>query len=307
MRLIHCLWLLLLPLASFGCTSGSEERADSESVGSLDSNTLAVVNGTPIYVSDFEEFLVYSGAGESSAEIRRDLFQDYVTRRLILQEAIREGTVVLPEEVDEYVAQWTLAGFAEESVAEHVHEFLLVQKYLSEKVSGQTEVKLQEVLNYYSLHEESFIVEDQAHVWELLVDERSDAERMRAQLVDGDVRAFKEMARRYSKGITAQSGGDLGVFTRGDLPEEFEKVIFALKPGEISVPFLSSSGYHLFLMEEWVPRHAQKFFEVQQQIFEELVAGKERVALEKFLNDLVRDASIEIYDPKLQFRIGRAD
>jgi hypothetical protein len=54
-------------------------------------------------------------------------------------------------------------------------------------------------------------------------------------------------------------------------------------------------------MEEWVPRHAQKFFEVQQQIFEELVAGKERAALEEFLNDLVRNASIEIYDPKLQF------
>ena len=301
MRLIHCVWLLLLAFSVFGCTSGSEGGADSESVGSLDSNTLALVNGVPVYVSEFEEFLDYSGAGEALAETRKDLFQDYVTRRLILQEAISEGTVVRSEEVDEYVAQWTLAGFTEESIFEHVREFLLVQKYLSEKIAGQTEVKLQEVLNYYSLHEESFIVEDQAHVWELLVDERSDAERMRAQLVNGDIRAFKEMARRYSKGITAQSGGDLGVFTRGDLPEEFEKVIFALKPGEISVPFLSSSGYHLFLMEEWVPRHAQKFFEVQQQIFEELVAGKERVALEKFLNDLVRDASIEIYDPKLQF------
>jgi parvulin-like peptidyl-prolyl isomerase len=294
-------WLVLLAFSVFGCTSGSEDAADSESVGSLDSNTLALVNGEPVYVSEFEEFLDYSGAGEALAETRKDLFQDYVTRRLILQEAISEGTVVRSEEVDEYVAQWTLAGFTEESIFEHVREFLLVQKYLSEKVAGQTEVKLQEVLNYYSRHEESFIVEDQAHVWELLVDERSDAERMRAQLVDGDIRAFKEMARRYSKGITAQSGGDLGVFTRGDLPEEFEKVIFALKPGQISVPFLSSSGYHLFLMEEWVPRHAQKFFEVQQQIFEELVAGKERAALEEFLNDLVRNASIEIYDPKLQF------
>jgi hypothetical protein len=198
-------WLVLLAFSVFGCTSGSEDAADSESVGSLDSNTLALVNGEPVYVSEFEEFLDYSGAGEALAETRKDLFQDYVTRRLILQEAISEGTVVRSEEVDEYVAQWTLAGFTEESIFEHVREFLLVQKYLSEKVAGQTEVKLQEVLNYYSRHEESFIVEDQAHVWELLVDERSDAERMRAQLVDGDIRAFKEMARRYSKGITAQS------------------------------------------------------------------------------------------------------
>ena len=301
MRVIRCMLMLLLILAVVGCTTGAEDGTASESVDSRDSETLARLNGEPIYVFEFEEFLDYSGAGESSAETRKDLFRDYATRRLIRQEALKEGVVVLPEEVEEYVAQWTLAGLTEENFAEHVHDFLLVQKYLAQKLSGQMEVKLQEVLNYYSSHEEDFIVEDQAHVWELLVDKRSEAERMRAQLVDGDIRAFKEMGRKYSKGITAQSGGDLGIFTRGDLPEEFEKVIFALKPGQISVPFRSGNGYHLFLMEEWVPRHAQKFFEVQQRIFEDLVAGKERVALEEFLNDLVRDASIEVYDPKLQF------
>jgi len=300
-RVIRCLLMLLLILAVVDCTTGGEDGTASESVDSQAPETLARLNGEPIHVSEFDEFLDYSGAGEASAATKKDLFRDYATRRLIRQEALKEGMVVLPAEVEEYVAQWTLAGFTEEGFDEHVHDFLLVQKYLAEKLSGQMEVKLQEVLNYYSSHEENYIVEDQAHVWELLVDKRSEAERMRAQLLDGDIRAFKEMARKYSKGMTAQSGGDLGIYTRGDLPEEFEKVIFALKPGQISVPFHSGNGYHLFLMEEWIPRHAQKFFEVQQRIFEELVAGKERVALDKFLNDLVRDASIEIYDPKLQF------
>jgi len=293
--------MLSLMLAAVGCTAGGEGGTAPESVDLRDPEILARLNGEPIYLSEFEEFLDYSGAGESSDETKKNLFRDYAIRRLIRQTALKDGMVVLPAEVEEYVDQWTLAGFTEEGFDEHVHDFLLVQKYLAEKLSGQMEVKLQEVLNYYSSHEEDYIVGDQAHVWELLVDKRSEAERMRAQLVDGDIRAFKEMARRYSKGNTAQSGGDLGIYTRGDLPEEFEKVIFAMKLGEISVPFHSGNGYHLFLMEEWIPRHAQKFFEVQQRIFEELVAGKERVALEKFLNDLVRDASIEVYDPKLQF------
>ncbi|HUV14564.1 MAG TPA: peptidylprolyl isomerase [Acidobacteriota bacterium] len=302
MCVIRCMLMLSSMLAVVvGCTTGGEGRTASESADSRDPETLARLNGETIYVSDFEEFLDYSGAGEASAETKKDLFRDYVIRRLIRQEALKEGMVILPAEVEKYVDQWTLSGFTEEGFDEHVHDFLLVQKFLAEKLGGQVEVKLQEVLNYYSSHEEDYIVGDQAHVWELLVDKRSEAERMRAQLVDGDIRAFKEMARKYSKGSTAKSGGDLGIFTRGDLPEEFEKVIFAMKPGEISVPFHSGNGYHLFLMEEWIPRHAQKFFEVQHRIFEDLVAGKERVALDKFLNDLVRDASIEIYDSKLQF------
>lgn len=301
MRVTSSALLVSFLTLALGCMRQGESGDVSQPSGSQDSNLLARVNGEPIYKSEFDEFLDHSGAVEPSIETLRDLFRDFVTRRLVRQEALKEGIVVPAEEVEEYISQWTLAGFAEESIEQHVHEFLLVQKYLSQKISGQTEVKLQEVLNYYSTHEESFIVEDQAHVWELLVDERLDAERIRAQLVDGDIRAFKEMARKYSKGMTAQSGGDLGIFTRGDLPEEFEKVIFALKPGEISTPFQSRSGYHLFLMEEWIPRHAQKFFEVQREIFEELMAGKERVAVEKFLNNLLENASIEIYDPRLQF------
>ena len=96
MRVIRCLLMLLLILAVVDCTTGGEDGTASESVDSQAPETLARLNGEPIHVSEFDEFLDYSGAGEASAATKKDLFRDYATRRLIRQEALKEGIVVLP-------------------------------------------------------------------------------------------------------------------------------------------------------------------------------------------------------------------
>ena len=152
---------------------------------------------------------------------------------------------------------------------------------------------------YYRRHSDDYKVDDEYHVLEILLEDRERAEEIREQLNFGDVRTFNSMARRHSQGVTAQAGGDLGTFKRGQLPENFEKIIFQLKAGEISTIFHSPEGYHIFMMEEWIARHAQKFHEVQEAIFEKLVGEKESVALDDYVNQLFQSASIEVHDPTL--------
>ena len=57
------------------------------------------------------------------------------------------------------------------------------------------------------------------------------------------------------------------------------------------------------MIEEWIPRHPQKFFEVRDRIFEILVASKERSATETVVNQILAAASIDVYDPSLRFRL----
>ena len=157
------------------------------------------------------------------------------------------------------------------------------------------------VREFVEEHAEEFRVGDLARVLEILAATRAEAERLRAQVQSGDLNRFKELARQYSLGVTAQSGGVLGVYERGELPEEFEKVIFALKPGEVSEPFRSDYGYHLFAMEEWIPAHEQKFYEVRDQIFETLTSEKEREAVDRYISGLLEGAQIRIMDENLRF------
>ncbi|MDD5426017.1 MAG: peptidylprolyl isomerase [candidate division Zixibacteria bacterium] len=56
---------------------------------------------------------------------------------------------------------------------------------------------------------------------------------------------FAEMAREYSQDNSAQSGGDLGWFPRGQMVSEFDSLSFSMNEGEISEPFRTQFGWHI--------------------------------------------------------------
>ena len=76
-------------------------------------------------------------------------------------------------------------------------------------------------------------------------------------------------------------------------------MIFSLKPGEIGQPFRSAHGFHIFALEEWIPAHDQKFYEVRDQIFDLLIAEKERERVEAYTDQLMQNASLRVSDPDL--------
>ncbi|UCF06731.1 MAG: peptidyl-prolyl cis-trans isomerase [bacterium] len=62
---------------------------------------------------------------------------------------------------------------------------------------------------------------------------------------------FAEAAQDESDdNLSAERGGDLGFFARGEMVEEFENVAFTLPAGELSEPVRSQYGYHLIRVEE---------------------------------------------------------
>ena len=294
---------LLMLSVSGGCQQSApltHERTEAVSTQKV----IARVNGEDLLEQEFYDFLAVT-RGElslaSQSAPKRELFRDFMISRIVLQEARKAGTKVESARVERYVQEWTSKEVEEaKDLSQTIRDFLMTQKFLSEKIRPQVDVSLSEILRYYENSTDEFVMEDQAHVLEILTQDRAEAERLRAELEAGDVRDFKETAIRYSVGVTASEGGDLGFYERGNLPEDFEKVIFALKPGQLSEPFQSVHGFHVFLVEEWIPRHPQKFFEVRDQVFKTLIATKEREATDAVLKEMLGKASIEIYDSSLE-------
>ncbi len=72
--------------------------------------------------------------------------------------------------------------------------------------------------------------------------------QLRDEIVEGA--KFEDVAHRESAdSASAAQGGVLGVLAHGRFVPDFEKAAFALKPGELSQPVLTSFGYHLIRVE----------------------------------------------------------
>ncbi len=287
-----------MALLVFGCgLSCQEPRISQPEPIREEPKLIARVNGFPVYRSDFEQYLELSEEDKDSEEIA-SRFQHFLVQLILFQDAEREGYRIPEELVRERTSKWEGTNEAESNLArEWDQRFLTVQSYVRSRLDQGSRVSLNELRWYYVDHEEEFLINERLRVLEILVKQRSLVDSLRKRLEPGDFRTFRELARKHSAGT--HDNGELGVFEPGQLPSAFEEVVFALKVGEISPVFSSQFGYHVFTLEERTPKHYQKFYEVQEQIFEILVAERERAAVDSFVQNRIAEARIEILDERL--------
>jgi peptidyl-prolyl cis-trans isomerase D len=116
-----------------------------------------------------------------------------------------------------------------------------------------------EIDSLYAAVEESYTIPESRRVKILAIDKKpTEADERevldRLEEIRNDIgagRDFAEMASTYSEDpMTAEKGGDLGFFGRGDMVGEFEDAAFSLDVGEISEPVRTEFGYHLIRLEE---------------------------------------------------------
>src|SRR6185295_5587014 len=104
--------------------------------------------------------------------------------------------------------------------------------------------KLETGLSYHARHILVVPDGDTDSGWETA---RIRADMLRTQVLQGA--DFAEVAKQHSKDATAKDGGDLGTLKRGELSQDVEAAILALKVEEVSPPFKSALGYHVFKLE----------------------------------------------------------
>ncbi|MEO7960618.1 MAG: peptidylprolyl isomerase [Ginsengibacter sp.] len=105
---------------------------------------------------------------------------------------------------------------------------------------------------------------------------------------------YDELIGEIKKEIAPVKGSDIGYITTFTLPYEFENIIYRLKPGEVSKPYRSGNGWHVF-----------------KNTSERPAAGKIKVAQILFSfpagNNTLRDQAKKIADSVFKAIKGGAD
>lgn len=242
-------------------------------------------------------------------KIKSNLLESFIEDKLLLHEArshkIQADAQLLKTMMESVTSGEERAGppdpGKEAELKQDMTESLQMQQYIRDHLLKDISITDEQCEVFYQAHFSDFVRNDVAHVREILVEDLAQAQKILDSLAKKRNKNFGELARVYSKAPSASEGGDLGTFQRGDLPEEFEKAIFPLSPGTISKIVRTKYGYHIFLVEEKIAAHQQKFWEVKNQIRERLQQEKERDLINRELTSLQARIQVKIQRDNLDF------
>ncbi len=138
---------------------------------------------------------------------------------------------------------------------------------------------------------------------------RERIEAIRQRIVDGE--DFAEVAKAESQDTgSAERGGDLGTFQRGEMVPAFEDAVFNSSAGELSDVLKTEFGFHIFYTESVLPAESHSYEEASRELAQralaEDAANREADQQAEELSDLVEGgSSLEDAARELQLSIER--
>ncbi|MBB6635507.1 peptidylprolyl isomerase [Cohnella thailandensis] len=180
---------------------------------------------------------------------------------------IREQNGITSDEQFESVL--ASSGMTVESFRENVLPQLKL-RLIFENKQAPTEDELKA---YYEENKDSFGTPEQVRASHILLSTKEEAEAVLKQLKEGA--DFATLAKEKSiDTVSAENGGDLDYFGKGQMNEEFETAAFALKVGELSDVVESPNGYHIIKVADHKDAVTPAYEEVKAEVKNQYLDSK---------------------------------
>ncbi len=217
--------------------------------------TVATVNGEAVLesrVTEQYDQIPADLAKGKEAEIKRQLLDRVIDQVLVEQEAQRlriEDTEEYQKTLAQVKLQLKANAVVERYVKDSTTDFALRQRYAANK-------------NGYA-----FSAIKAKHI--LVPTEQEARDIMKIV----NPRNFAEVAKKRSKGPSAEHGGDLGWFRKEAMIEAFSNEAFRTPVGTISLnPIKTDFGWHVVLVEERNDKFIPPFEQMEAQLRQELAS-----------------------------------
>ena len=248
---------------------------------SQDTQVLAIVNGRPITLSEFDfrwsELPATTRERYESEGGRQRFLEELIARELLMQEARRLGLHRSP----------TI------QVRSHRYKEKLLLEEVTRAVTSSVDIGEEELEAYYAQHGAVLPPPDRIEVAQIVTSNVYAARDIKRMLDEGV--SFSTLARRYSTDQFSRGrGGELGLYQKGTAPAEVEAAIYRLRPGRVSDPIKTENGYYLVKVTSRRPGDTREVLQRRELLKQELIAEKRQEHVEDYLRRLKEKAAIRI-------------
>ena len=272
-------------LIAGGCGKGSDApepgkaaQGTGEVVATYEGHTLT----TDEVMKQIEQMAPPARTYLSNPERKRSFVENMIMNELIYDEGKHLGYDKDPDV---------------ERQVDNLHKRLVVQKVMA-KYQTPPVISDDDIRKYYDDHPDLYST-TQIRASHILVKDEETAKQILAE-VKAHPEKFGDLAREKSTDtVTAQKGGDLGMFGQGRMVPDFERVAFSLKAGEISEVVKTQYGYHVILVTERKEGERRPFDQVKEQIRSTLKNKLLQDRVRDHFDTLKREAGVKIDDDAL--------
>lgn len=214
-------------------------------ISSMD-KTIASIDGEKINEDELYDALV-AGSGADTLDL-------LITNKLVELEAEKAGIKIKDEEIQKEIdvmvesygdekslkEQLEASGSSMDALKKDIVVYLQTKKLVEPRIT----VTDDEINTYFEDNKDTFAQAEQVEASHILVEDEKTAKKVAKELAAGG--DFAKLAAEYSTDTeTADNGGSLGYFGKGDMVGEFEDVAFDLDINKVSDPVKTEYGYHI--------------------------------------------------------------
>ncbi len=316
-------------LSNVATAQSQSTAAQSPYGGTTVEQIIARINDQIITTSDYDraekeldqEERQRGASMQEASDARRDLLRNLIDQQLWLSKGKElgiTGETDLINRLNEIRKQYNLAtmedlekaakeqGVSFEDFKANIRNGIITQDVMRQEVGNKISITPGEVERYYEAHKQDYTQPESVNLGEILIstgdqepptEQKVAAAQAKANDIEAKLHAggdFSQLARSFSDGPTASSGGDLGQFRRGALAKVLEDQVFPLKTGQFTDPIRTRQGFVILKVTAHNPGGVQPFKNVQQDVEQTYFMSLMEPAMRAYLTKMRDEAYIEI-------------
>ena len=225
-------------------------------------------------------------------KVKKDILEQMIENKLILQEAKRRGIKANEEEIEKEIAKAKKEFSSPEELAKVLkQENLSIQK-LRERYEEQ--IMIRKTIQNYLVRKINITPEEIPSYYEEHIDDWTQPQRVKIRMISIESKDKAIDALNKLRAGGEFSDGEMKFVTKGEMVPQIDNVIFNLKIGELSGLVKTEVGYHIFKVEGKQQKEISGLAKVRDKIENILWQKKSTEEFSKWMRELRKDAYIEI-------------